>query len=235
MRRLRNAILAAVILSPLSLLFVHAPPALAQVTDAGSAECWPGDANAEPRTWPYVHVRVHTTQSGYGIEGASWHWHCWTGTRWATRGRMIHAQDYQSVLGAVADARMRQWIDAKTQADRAQLAAEWDKASEAGFCDRMIANAGYAAALCTAARAAMASTVPSYTPAQVRWVVAPNQGLPDRPTRYWPYQYTSTGAVRTAPERAPVGSECNPQVGAAGWFGVLGRTDRVALCQKQTQ
>jgi hypothetical protein len=50
-----------------------------------------------------------------------------------------------------------------------------------------------------------------------------------RPTYAW---NGSTRATTAAAEKVDVGSACNPAIGAAGFHGVLGRTDRVAPCVK---
>jgi hypothetical protein len=50
-----------------------------------------------------------------------------------------------------------------------------------------------------------------------------------RPTYAWNGSTRSTAA---AAEKVDVGSACNPAIGAAGFHGVLGRTDRVAPCVK---
>lgn len=47
--------------------------------------------------------------------------------------------------------------------------------------------------------------------------------------------YVWAGGTRgaAAPERVDIGAPCDPSVGAAGFYGVLGRTDRVALCVRR--
>jgi hypothetical protein len=50
-----------------------------------------------------------------------------------------------------------------------------------------------------------------------------------RPTYVW---NGTTRATTAATEKADIGSACNPAVGALGFHGVLGRSDRVAPCVK---
>jgi hypothetical protein len=66
----------------------------------------------------------------------------------------------------------------------------------------------------------------------VRWVVgAPTRSDGTRPTYPWANGVRSTIA---AAERAKSGAACNPAIGrvegSTAWYGVLDRTDRVAVC-----
>lgn len=47
--------------------------------------------------------------------------------------------------------------------------------------------------------------------------------------------YVWAGGTRgaAAAERVDIGAPCDPSIGAAGFYGVLGRTDRVALCVRR--
>lgn len=225
--------------------------ARAQAQTAGDAACLPGTQYAAPATAPYVHPRVYLTASGFGVEGAAVHWSCWTGTAWRPRARIVHAQDAGTVLRAEFDRRIAQWAQAKTAEERVALARQWDASTDLGLCDRHIANAGYAARLCRlveADQAALRPTAPWQPPVVVDppppppppppaevWTVVPLPGAVDRPTRFWPYQVTAGGSIRSAPERVPVGAPCDPAVGdpTSNWRGVLGRADRVALCVKR--
>lgn len=51
-----------------------------------------------------------------------------------------------------------------------------------------------------------------------------------RPTYAWDGKVR---AIAAAAEKADIGSACDATVGATGFHGVLGRTDRVALCVKR--
>lgn len=61
------------------------------------------------------------------------------------------------------------------------------------------------------------------------WAVAPTS-VGTRPTYPWANGVRSTVA---AAERVASGAPCDPAVGAGNYRGVLGRSDRVALCAKQ--
>ncbi|WP_290890627.1 hypothetical protein [Arenimonas sp.] len=222
-------------------------PALAWA-QTGDAACTPGSRFAAPVTAPYVSLRIYLTDDSFGLEGGAVIWHCWTGTEWRSRSRLMHAQDVGGQLRAVFDARIAAWAQTTTQAEREALVKQWDTSADVGFCDRMIGNAGYAARLCGLVHADMDALRPTAPwqgtiepppppppPVEV-WTVAPSGIATTRPTRIWPYQYTAGGSIRAAAERAPVGSPCDPAVGAGDWRGVLGRTDRVAVCvHKQPQ
>lgn len=235
----RALVWCAVALAAIVLLLAAWPVA----AQTGEANCRPGTQYAAPVDPPYVHPRFYTSVSGFAVEGAAVIWHCWTGTGWQTQSRMLHAQDVGAALRAEFERRIAQWARAATPAERAALAAQWDTSTDFTFCDRQIANAGYAARLCGLVRADGKALIPTADyqppvvvdppppppPAEV-WKVAANASYPTRPTYAWDGTVRSTIA---AAERVAVGSACNPAVGAGDYRGVLGRTDRVALCRKQ--
>jgi hypothetical protein len=243
-------VIAAATVALLFVFALAARPAHAQsvtTPPAGERDCLPGTHFSAPAAAPFVVPKVYLTTSGYAVEGGAVHWHCWTGTAWRPRSRLVHAQDIGAVLRAEFDRRIAQWSQTTTVEQRVALARQWDTSADIGYCDRHIANAGYAARLCRMAAAdsvlltpaalwqppAVVEPPPPPPPAEV-WTVAPNLTRADRPTFAW---LNGQRATQAAVERAPVGSPCDPTVGRAetggSYFGVLGRADRVALCRKQ--
>ena len=81
------------------------------------------------------------------------------------------------------------------------------------------------------------ATPPPPPPPTIVWKVAPNplstSTPPTRPTYAWSTE-TQTRTTVAAKERVEVGAACDPAVGkmekTTAYFGVLGRTDRVAVC-----
>lgn len=151
------------------------------------------------------------------------------------------------VHGVCIESLMRNtYVAASTAADsRAAIAAAYAQHATS----RCSTATGALATMCGIARADAAALLASYQarqpappqppppPPAPRWVVAENPSStttpPSRPTRFWPYVLTLTGAPRQAPERVVVGEPCDPMVGAGDYRGVLGRQDRVALCKQQ--
>lgn len=84
--------------------------------------------------------------------------------------------------------------------------------------------------------------VPPAAPAPGTFVVAPTTICPTADksgtacVRRATYAWNNATKVRTTTataEKVDIGSACDPAIGAAGFYGVLGRTDRVAPCVKR--
>lgn len=204
----------------LALLLLWPVLALAQVP---LPPCWPiidGD-KVHPRHWPVVY------RDGIGAGLAYW---CRVGDKWVSVTRW----------GAYSQIGNDYHAKANAEAAAVFSAADPRAAAEAAH-KRLVTGQVYTSCdqvpsatrpLCTGLVAELRKYPPPPIAAEV-WTVAASGLAVDRPTRFWPYQYTAGGAIRIAPERAPIGAACNPAVGEGSWRGVLGRTDRVALCVKQ--
>lgn len=89
-------------------------------------------------------------------------------------------------------------------------------------------------------RAMPADISPAPTPAPAAWVVAPttvcaasDKDSAGRCVRRQTYVWANGARGAAASEKVDIGSACDASVGSAGFYGVLGRSDRVAPCVKR--
>lgn len=199
--------------------------------------CLTGPAHAAPACFPTMTPPTFVDSNGTPKLGEVVYAASTVGVVWGYTCKDSAGKWWAAIGYGTWDQFPRDWLsilDAGIRGTDADRRALWDKYAVATTIDeRLVADWNKIAALLPR---------PPAAPAPGTFVVAPTTICPAADKsggvciRRSSYAWDNATKVRTttaAAEKVDIGSACDPAVGAAGFYGVLGRTDRVAPCVKR--